>query len=117
MPLVNGTIAFFSWLQHSPALARPAKLRLRAPPPSVEAMISNFTSMEVRPSGSTWTFFSSPAFLMRVAMRHSSKTQASAAYDKGASDRRVSAAMKVAADLSATFKAPIFNKEGKKRAR
>jgi hypothetical protein len=44
-------------------------------------------------------------------------TQASAAYDKGASDRRVSAAMKVAADLSATFKAPIFNKEGKKRAR
>eukprot|EP00966_Prymnesium_polylepis_P238645 5519130-Prymnesium_polylepis.1 len=29
-----------------------------------------------------------------VAMRHSSKTQASAAYDKGASDKRVSAAMK-----------------------
>ena len=52
-----------------------------------------------------------------VAMRHSSKTQASAAYDKGASDRRVSAAMKVAADFSATFKAPISNKEGKKRAR
>ena len=40
-----------------------------------------------------------------VAMRHSSKTQASAAYDKGASDRRVSAAMKVAAEYSAKFTA------------
>ena len=40
-----------------------------------------------------------------AAMRHSSKTQASAAYDKGASDRRVAAAMKVAADYSAKFKA------------
>jgi integrase len=38
-----------------------------------------------------------------IAMRHSSKTQASAAYDKGASDRRVAAAMKVAADYSAKF--------------
>ena len=38
-----------------------------------------------------------------IAMRHSSKTQASAAYDKGACDRRVSAAMKVAADYSAKF--------------
>ena len=38
-----------------------------------------------------------------IAMRHSSKTAASAAYDKGASDRRVSAAMKVAADYSAKF--------------
>eukprot|EP00966_Prymnesium_polylepis_P168457 3894889-Prymnesium_polylepis.1 len=36
-----------------------------------------------------------------VAMRHSSKMQASAAYDKGSSDKRVSAAMKVAADFSA----------------
>ena len=41
-----------------------------------------------------------------VAMRHSSKTQASAAYDKGASDRRVAAAMKVAADYSAKFASP-----------
>ena len=40
-----------------------------------------------------------------IAMRHSSKTQASAAYDKGACDRRVSAAMKVAADYSAKFTA------------
>ena len=40
-----------------------------------------------------------------IAMRHSSKTAASAAYDKGASDRRVSAAMKVAADHSAKFTA------------
>ena len=40
-----------------------------------------------------------------IAMRHSSKTAASAAYDKGASDRRVSAAMKVAADYSAKFTA------------
>ena len=38
-----------------------------------------------------------------VAMRHSSKMQASATYDKGGSDRRVSAAMKVAADYSAKF--------------
>ena len=40
-----------------------------------------------------------------IAMRHSSKTAASAAYDKGASDRRVSTAMKVAADYSAKFTA------------
>ena len=40
-----------------------------------------------------------------IAMRHSSKTAASAAYDKGACDRRVSAAMKVAADYSAKFTA------------
>ena len=40
-----------------------------------------------------------------VAMRHSSKMQASSAYDKGSCDRRVSAAMKVAADYSAKFKA------------
>ena len=40
-----------------------------------------------------------------VAMRHSSKTQASASYDKGGSDRRVSAAMKVASDFSAKFSA------------
>jgi hypothetical protein len=40
-----------------------------------------------------------------IAMRHSSKTQASAAYDKGACDRRVSAAMKVAAEYSAKFMA------------
>ena len=40
-----------------------------------------------------------------IAMRHSSKTAASVAYDKGASDRRVSAAMKVAADYSAKFTA------------
>ena len=38
-----------------------------------------------------------------IAMRHSSKTQASRAYDKGESDRRVSAAMKVASDYSAKF--------------
>ena len=38
-----------------------------------------------------------------IAMRHSNKTQASAAYDKGACDRHVSAAMKVAADYSAKF--------------
>ena len=40
-----------------------------------------------------------------VAMRHSSKTQASAAYDKGSSDRRVRAAMKVAMDYSGKFRA------------
>ena len=40
-----------------------------------------------------------------VAMRHSSKTQASAAYDKGSSDRRVRAAMKVAMDYSGKFSA------------
>jgi hypothetical protein len=38
-----------------------------------------------------------------IAMRHSSKIQASATYDKGGSDRRVSAAMKVASDFSAKF--------------
>ena len=40
-----------------------------------------------------------------VAMRHSSKTQESAAYDKGASDRRVRAAMSVAMEYSAKFTA------------
>ena len=40
-----------------------------------------------------------------IAMRHSSKTAASAAYDKGACDRRVSAAMKVAAEHSAKLTA------------
>ena len=40
-----------------------------------------------------------------IAMRHSSKTQASAAYDKGACDRRESATMKVAAGYSAKFTA------------
>jgi integrase len=40
-----------------------------------------------------------------MAMRHSSKTQASAAYDKGSSDKRVIAAMKVATEYSARFKA------------
>ena len=38
-----------------------------------------------------------------VAMRHSSKTQASAAYDKGSSDRRVRAAMTAAMEYSAKF--------------
>ena len=38
-----------------------------------------------------------------IAMRHSSKTQASNAYDKGSCDLRVSAAMKVAADFSDKF--------------
>ena len=47
-----------------------------------------------------------------VAMRHSSKTQASAAYDKGASDRRVSAAMKVASDFSARFNAGAGSSRG-----
>ena len=45
-----------------------------------------------------------------IAMRHSSKTQASAAYDKGASDKRVSAAMKVAAEYSARFSASSSSK-------
>ena len=45
-----------------------------------------------------------------IAMRHSSKTQASTAYDKGASDRRVSAAMKVAAEYSARFSASSSSK-------
>ena len=45
-----------------------------------------------------------------IAMRHSSKTQASAAYDKGASDKRVSAAMKVAAEYSARFCASSSSK-------
>jgi len=40
-----------------------------------------------------------------VAMRHSSKMQASAAYDKGACDRRVAAAMQVAATHSAMYSA------------
>jgi hypothetical protein len=47
-----------------------------------------------------------------VAMRHSSKTQASAAYDKGASDRCVSAAMKVASDFSARFNARTGSSRG-----
>ena len=38
-----------------------------------------------------------------IAMRHSSKTQASNAYDTGSCDLRVSAAMKVAADFSDKF--------------
>ena len=38
-----------------------------------------------------------------VAMRHSSKIQASAAYDKGSSDRKVKAAMQVAANYSGMF--------------
>ena len=42
-----------------------------------------------------------------VAMWHSSKMQASATYDKGGSDRRVSAAMKVAADYSAKFSSNV----------
>ena len=45
-----------------------------------------------------------------IAMRPSSKTQASAAYDKGASDKRVSAAMKVAAEYSARFSASSSSK-------
>ena len=40
-----------------------------------------------------------------LAMRHSTKIQASAAYDKSACDRRVRAAMKVAEDYSAKFTA------------
>ena len=40
-----------------------------------------------------------------VAMRHSSKTAESSAYDKGSCDRRISAVMKVAADFSAKFNA------------
>ena len=38
-----------------------------------------------------------------ITLADRSKMQASATYDKGASDRRVSAAMKVAADYSAKF--------------
>ena len=38
-----------------------------------------------------------------IAMRHSSKIQASVTYDKGGTNRRVSAAMKVASDYSAKF--------------
>ena len=41
-----------------------------------------------------------------IAMRHSSKMQASATYDKGGSDRRVSAAMKVAEEYSSKFSSP-----------
>ena len=51
-----------------------------------------------------------------VAMRHSSKMAASAAYDKGLSNKRVSAVMEVAADYSAKFKASPSNEQGKKRA-
>ena len=45
-----------------------------------------------------------------VAMRHSSKTQASAAYDKGSSDRRVRAAMAAAMDYSSKFTAASSSK-------
>ena len=45
-----------------------------------------------------------------VAMRHSSKTQASAAYDKGSSDRRVRAAMAAAMDYSRKFTAASSSK-------
>ena len=37
-------------------------------------------------------------------MRHTSKMQASATYDKGSSDRAVAAVMKVACDYSAKFR-------------
>ena len=40
-----------------------------------------------------------------AAMRHNSKTQASAAYNRGGCDRRVAAAMKVAATHSSKFSA------------
>lgn len=40
-----------------------------------------------------------------VALRHSSKTQDSHAYNKGKSDRMTAAAVKVAAEFAATFKA------------
>ena len=39
-----------------------------------------------------------------VAMRHTSKMQASATYDTGSSDRAVAAVMKVAGDYSAKFR-------------
>lgn len=45
-----------------------------------------------------------------VAMRHSSKTQASAAYDKGSSDRRVRAAMAAAMEYSSKFTAASSSK-------
>jgi hypothetical protein len=47
-----------------------------------------------------------------VAMRHSSKMQASDTYDKGSSDKRVSAAMKVAADYSARFSSGSASSSG-----
>jgi hypothetical protein len=40
-----------------------------------------------------------------VALRHSSKTQDSAAYNKWKGDRLTAAAVKVAEDFAATFKA------------
>lgn len=49
-----------------------------------------------------------------AAMRHSSKTQASAAYDKGANDRTTAAAMQVAAEYAASFPARV---EAAKRPR
>ena len=42
-----------------------------------------------------------------IAMRHSSKIQASVTYDKGGTNRRVSAAMKVASDYSAKFSCEV----------
>ena len=39
-----------------------------------------------------------------VAIRHTSKMQASATYDKGSSDRAVAAVMQVACDYSAKFR-------------
>ena len=48
-----------------------------------------------------------------IAMRHSSKTQSSNAYDKGSCDLRVNAAMKVAADFSAKFSAASSSSSAK----
>ena len=48
-----------------------------------------------------------------VAMRHSSKMQASDTYDKGSSDKRVCAAMKVAADYSARFSSGAASSSGR----
>ena len=44
-----------------------------------------------------------------VALRHSSKTQDSAAYNKGKGDRLTAAAVKVAEDFASTFKAGQAN--------
>jgi integrase len=49
-----------------------------------------------------------------VALRHSSKTQDSAAYNKGKGDRLTAAAVKVAEDFAATFK--VGQPRGKARA-
>lgn len=59
--------------------------------------------------------FSERSGVAAIAMRHSSKTQASAAYDKGACDRRVAAAMKVAADYSAKFTAGPSSSPSRRR--